>query len=125
MRHRVRSLGMNERSHMMHVHHLLIGVVCALMLTGCVGTQYEMKPMDHDGTYYLVSEDGVGTWETTGSDRTDGRPCTWTRSVDAPLTVAGLEAMGHVARGETARVTLPVSGQYFRFSGCKPWHMVS
>lgn len=114
---------MNGNSHVMRVHHLLINAVCALMLTGCVGTQ-AMQPMDVSGTYYHIFPESQGVWETTGSDRTNDNPCTWTRTSEVPSTIASTIAMGRIARNQTVRVRLR-SGEYFVSYGCKPWHMVS
>ena len=81
-----------------------------------------MMPMDVDGTYYHVTDDGVGTWETTGSARTNGLPCTWTRTTAAPATIASTIAIGKT--NQTARVTVR-SGEYFVSYGCQPWNKVA
>lgn len=108
-------------SHLMHLHHLLVGAVCALALVGCAGTQ-TIPPMNHDGTYYHFDDDTQGLWETSGSDRTNGRPCTWSRSTGVPLSIDNTIALGR--SNSTARVTVR-AGEYFVFHGCHDWHHVA
>lgn len=118
---RVASLGMNGNSHVMRMHHLLIGSVCALMLAGCAGTQ-EYPPMDADGTYFHIQNGAAGAWETTGSARTEPDFCSWFR-VSAPNANAKIIAGGTITRNVTTRVTIK-SGEWFVSNGCQPWHHV-
>lgn len=121
----VASLGMNVHSHMMHLHHLLASAVCALALVGCAGTQEfssNTPNMTRDGVYYQVFPESQGTWVTTGSARTNGLPCTWSRTTEVPATIANTIAIGQTDR--SANVTLR-SGEFFVSYGCQPWRHVA
>jgi hypothetical protein len=120
---------MNVHGHLMQLHHLLVGAVCALAVAGCAGTQ-QFPPMDRDGVYYEAFPESQGAWETTGSARSNGRDCQWRLHAYAPATdsiadvAASMITRGAVAPGQTARVTL-ASGEFFVSYGCQPWNKVA
>lgn len=108
---------------------LFFGACTLFALAGSTGK--DIPAMDKDGTYYHIGDSAVGTYETQGSARTNGRPCNWVRlSADwnKKDTIEDLHAAfidnGDVQPGETARVTVK-SGEYFVSYGCKPWRYVS
>lgn len=100
---------------------------CLFALGG--STHKDIPAMYKSGTYYHIEDSAAGTYETAGS--ADARPCNWTRlgsNWDQRETIEDTYAAwidgGHVAQGETARVTLK-SGEYFVSNGCLPWQYVS
>lgn len=102
-----------------------IGVVVAggLFLAARFGGATD-EPAIENGTYYRVVDSAAGTYETAGSNRPNGRDCTWVRSTTAPFTIASTIAMGDVAPGQHGLVTLK-PGEYFISYGCDPWRPVS
>jgi hypothetical protein len=85
--------------------------------------------LDKDGHFYNVNGPGE-TFETQGSARTNGLPCSWLQlssSWDRVQKIddeaAAMVNRGDVAVGETTRVTVK-EGEYFVSWGCEPWRKV-
>jgi hypothetical protein len=101
---------------------LFFGACTLFALAGSTGK--DIPAMDKDGTYYHIGDSAVGTYETQGSARTNGRPCNWVRLSAPTLTIENTIEEGKVQANETGRVTVK-SGEYFVSYGCKPWRYVS
>ena len=107
----------------------ILGSCTVLAMIG--GGSKTFKPsLDKDGTYYQVNGDTRGTYETQGSNRSNGRACNWRRlqsswnqKDDISDVAAAMIDRGDVQPGQTARVTLE-PGDYFVFYGCYPWRYV-
>lgn len=76
--------------------------------------------MDKDGAYYQIDAGNAGTYVTEGSQRPNGRPCSWTRTRTPTIHIIDMIAGGEVAVGERGVVTVN-AGEYFVTYGCKPW----
>ncbi|SBS73756.1 hypothetical protein MHPYR_180036 [uncultured Mycobacterium sp.] len=102
---------------------LIIGSV--VLAASCVaylatGPHSSAPDMDKDGTYYKIDASTAGTYVTDGSQRSNGRPCNWTRTRTPTIEIINMIAMGDVAVGERGVVTVN-AGEYFVTYGCKPW----
>lgn len=103
----------------------VLAIVGGVALAGsCVayltGGHSSAPDMDKDGTYYKIDASAAGTYVTEGSQRTNGRPCNWTRTRTPTIHISDMIAGGQVAVGERGAVTVN-AGEYFVTYGCKPW----
>lgn len=105
-----------------------LAVLAAVVATVCACSQSTVPAvLDKDGTFYRLN---AATFETGGSARGNGSPCSWERlssdwdrnpSIDD--TYRAFLARGDVASGQVSRVSVD-DGQYFVSWGCLPWRHV-
>jgi hypothetical protein len=102
---------------------LIGGIAAVLLFGGCVaafvGSDHSVT-LDEDGTYYKIDASSAGTYETDGSQRSNGRACNWTRTTTPTIDITDMIEAGTAAVGQRSRVTLR-AGEYFVSYGCKPW----
>jgi Protein of unknown function (DUF2510) len=103
---------------------IVLAVSLLVLFGGCAALAFRgdssRRVMDTDGTYYQIGHAEAGTYETEGSQRANGRPCSWTRT---RTEIGDMIASGTVDVGERDRVTVD-AGEYFVSYGCRPWRKV-
>lgn len=102
------------------------GAIFAVAGLGYVVSSRTPEMKSDADTAYAIGADSdwpAGVWETQGSNRDNGRDCTWSRLRRPEVTINATIRAGRVGPGEVQRVTLN-PGEWFHTVGCHPWRLV-